>query len=482
MTSRDAPAQRSSRKRVLIGVALGMGIAVAIGGAFSAGLWTGNNSVSVAAPEVISSEPVTQMASAQRPTPSATVAPRRIPTCTVANYAADENLASFSGIVVDPVTGDVRFSRSADVALAPASVQKIITAGAALETLGPETTFSTTVLGTEDPEVVVLVGGGDATLSARAEDAASVYEGSPRIADLARLTIEALVDPSEEDSAVKISKVIVDAGLWDSEDSWVESWSRSATSNGFISHVTALQVDGDRQNPNDPLSRRSQDPVGKAASAFVAALRQAGNTARYVTISYEQAQSTGATLASVESRPVSELVTYMLKESDNTLAEMLARQVSLASGLGGTSASVGEALTSALAMYGLSPERVSLQDGSGLSPLNSVSPEYVADLLVEIYRSSTDLSLIAQALPVAGVDGSLDNRFFGDNAIAQSEVRAKTGSINGVRSLAGFITGADGADLVFAFFATGDVTDESRTALETLTTAVYSCGSNLADF
>jgi D-alanyl-D-alanine carboxypeptidase/D-alanyl-D-alanine-endopeptidase (penicillin-binding protein 4) len=51
-----------------------------------------------------------------------------------------------------------------------------------------------------------------------------------------------------------------------------------------------------------------------------------------------------------------------------------------------------------------------------------------------------------------------------------------------VRSLAGFITGADGADLVFAFFATGDVTDESRTALETLATAVYSCGSNLADF
>jgi len=276
--------------------------------------------------------------------------------------------------------------------------------------------------------------------------------------------------------------VIVDAGLWDSEDSWVESWSRSATSNGFISHVTALQLDGDRQNPNDPLSRRSQDPVGKAASAFVAALRQAGNTARYVTISYEQPQSTGATVASVESRPVSELVTYMLKESDNTLAEMLARQVSLASGLGGTSASVGEALTSALAPYGLSSEFASFQDGSGLSALNSVSPEYVADLLVEIYRSSTDLSLVAQALPVAGVDGSLDNRFFGDNAIAQSEVRAKTGSINSVRSLAGFITGADGADLVFAFFATGDVTDESRTALETLTTAVYSCGSNLADF
>ena len=206
MTSRDASAQRSSRKRVLIGVALGMGIAVAIGGAFSAGLWTGNNSVSVTAPDVIQSEPVTQMASAQRPTPSATVAPRRIPTCTVANYAVDENLASFSGIVVDPVTGDVRFSRSADSALAPASVQKIITAAAALEILGPETTFSTTVLATEDPEVVVLVGGGDATLSARAEDAASVYEGSPRIADLARLTIEALVDPNEEDAALSRSQ------------------------------------------------------------------------------------------------------------------------------------------------------------------------------------------------------------------------------------------------------------------------------------
>ena len=124
----------------------------------------------------------------------------------------------------------------------------------------------------------------------------------------------------------------------------------------------------------------------------------------------------------------------------------------------------------------LTPER------QGLSPENLVTPWYVGQLLVEAYRSETELSLIPDALPLAGVDGSLDDRFTGANAIAQAQVRAKTGSITGVRSLAGFVTGEDGADLVFAFFAGGDVGDAAKMAIDSVVTGVYSCGSNLADF
>jgi D-alanyl-D-alanine carboxypeptidase/D-alanyl-D-alanine-endopeptidase (penicillin-binding protein 4) len=61
-------------------------------------------------------------------------------------------------------------------------------------------------------------------------------------------------------------------------------------------------------------------------------------------------------------------------------------------------------------------------------------------------------------------------------------VFAKTGSITGTRSLAGYIEAEDATDLAFAFFALGEVGDDTRTAIETLVTAVYSCGSNLADF
>ena len=97
----------------------------------------------------------------------------------------------------------------------------------------------------------------------------------------------------------------MDASLWDPEDSWDSTWSTNAKSSGFISEVTALQVDGDRRDPAVALSPRTNDPVARAASAFVSALRAAGNTSRFVNISYGIADPDARVLASVESRPVS---------------------------------------------------------------------------------------------------------------------------------------------------------------------------------
>jgi D-alanyl-D-alanine carboxypeptidase/D-alanyl-D-alanine-endopeptidase (penicillin-binding protein 4) len=103
-------------------------------------------------------------------------------------------------------------------------------------------------------------------------------------------------------------------------------------------------------------------------------------------------------------------------------------------------------------------------------------------LLSDVARGDGPLAAIRESLPIAGVDGSLDDRFAGDNAIVHQRVLAKTGSITGVRSLAGFVTGDDEELLAFAFFAGGTVGDETRVAIETLVTAVYGCGSNLGDF
>ena len=281
---------------------------------------------------------------------------------------------------------------------------------------------------------------------------------------------------------MSITELIVDATLWDSGDNWDDSWAESARAKGFLSRVTALQVDGDRSNPAAAMSPRGNDPVTRAANTFVDALKAAGNTARSVTIRYENPDSEGAVLARVESRPVQELVTYMLKESDNTLAEFLARQVSLAEGLDGSQSSVGEALHQALEQYGVSAEGITIRDGSGLSAMNQVTPEYIAGILMEVFRSEGSIGFLAEALPIAGVDGSLDDRFGGENAVVTSRVQAKTGSISGTRSLAGFINGVDDSDRVFAFFATGAVDDDARTALETVVAGVYSCGANLADF
>jgi D-alanyl-D-alanine carboxypeptidase/D-alanyl-D-alanine-endopeptidase (penicillin-binding protein 4) len=172
----------------------------------------------------------------------------------------------------------------------------------------------------------------------------------------------------------------------------------------------------------------------------------------------------------------------MMKESDNTLAEMLARHVSLAQGAGGTAASLATVIPSVIAGLGLPTEGLVVQDGSGLSPLNQVSPSYIAMLLSEVARGDGPLAVVRDSLPIAGVDGSLDDRFAGENAIVHDRVLAKTGSITGVRALAGFVTGEDDEPLVFAFLSQGTVGDETRVAIESLVTAVYGCGSNLADF
>jgi D-alanyl-D-alanine carboxypeptidase/D-alanyl-D-alanine-endopeptidase (penicillin-binding protein 4) len=131
---------------------------------------------------------------------------------------------------------------------------------------------------------------------------------------------------------------------------------------------------------------------------------------------------------------------------------------------------------------GLPIDGITTRDGSGLSALNQVTPNYVGMLLAEVLRSQGSLAFLRESLAIAGVDGSLANRFGGENNVVHERVLAKTGSITGTRSLAGYIEAEDTTDLAFAFFAHGEVGDETRTAIETLVTGVYYCGSNLADF
>jgi D-alanyl-D-alanine carboxypeptidase/D-alanyl-D-alanine-endopeptidase (penicillin-binding protein 4) len=482
METDEKPVGRKRASRVGRVLAITLGAAVGLGAIAGAGfLGFANPSVDALIPIVVEADEA-EVLVAGRLNPQTPPASVRFPTCSLSPLLTDPRMDVFSGVVIDPWSGEVLFARASEGLLAPASVLKTVTAAAALSALGPDATFTTTVRAGETSQSVVLVGGGDPTLRSRSGESESVYAGAPSLTELAEQTIAAVSLGLEEGAKVSITELIVDATLWDSEDNWDDSWAESARAKGFLSRVTPLQVDGDRSNPAAALSPRGNDPVTRAARNFVDALKVAGNTARYVTIRYEKSDSEGAVLARVDSRPVQELVTYMLKESDNTLAEFLARHVSLAEGLDGSQSSVGEALNQALEQYGVSAEGITLRDGSGLSALNQVTPEYIAGILMEVFRSEGSIGLLAGALPIAGVDGSLDDRFGGDNSIVTSRVQAKTGSISGTRSLAGFIQGVDDSDFVFAFFATGTVDDDARTALETVVAGVYSCGANLADF
>jgi D-alanyl-D-alanine carboxypeptidase/D-alanyl-D-alanine-endopeptidase (penicillin-binding protein 4) len=155
----------------------------------------------------------------------------------------------------------------------------------------------------------------------------------------------------------------------------------------------------------------------------------------------------------------------MLKFSDNQIAETMLRTLGTLTGDG--SAEDGLAVVeSTLSGWGIEPDAYSLVDGSGMSRYSEIAPTALARLL----RRTSQLPgfrVYVDALPVASVDGTLSRRF--RSTAASRVVRAKTGSLSGVRSLAGYAVDGDGETLVFALLLNGyDSPNSVATALEDL--------------
>jgi len=464
----------------------GVALAIALGSAFVL-LGTGSlfAGVAVGTPEPVTaptSAPPTPEADPTRPVPAEAASTVPLRTCSIAGAASDPRLRALSAAVVDSASGQLLFDRGAGTPARSGSVLKVLTAAAALSELGPDHRMSTTVVDGGAEGTVVLVGGGDPTLSRLGAGQESVYAGAPTLGDLARQTIATwqAAHPDEQ-----ITELVLDATFWDPADKWDESWARSEQTIGYHSEVTALQVDGDRADPARETSPRSTDPVARAGQFFRDAL-WAADTGGVVSSALEV--STGAApqgtpqLGRVESQPVGVLVGQFLTDSDNSLAESLARVVSKHQGRDGSAASLTDAYVQALGLYGIDTTGLAIRDGSGLSEFNGVPPLYVAQLMTRVAAADAGLGPVRDALPVAGQSGTLQSRFTGDDAVARGQVRAKTGWIDTAYTLAGVIDAEDGTTLTFAFYAIGEaIDDDARAALDTLTTAAWRCGGNLSN-
>ncbi len=419
-------------------------------------------------------------ASVAAPLPTETVDPRSQPesvplashirTCSVASIIADSRLATFSGFVVNANTGETLFDRNGTTPQRTGSVLKVLTAAAALNVLGPSAQLSTRVIDGSSPGVIVLKGGGDPTL---ATTSSTVYSGAPLIATLAS---SAMAKYQELHPDVPITEIVLDSTMWDPADNWDSSWLRKEQEDGYQAQVTALMVNGGRQDASSSVSYRTTDPIGVAGQAFADAAGLSG-------VAFSMGSAVGSTvLAEVKSQPVSTLVGQMLISSDNVLAEMLARVVSKTMGFDGSSSSLAQAIPGALVEYGLDTTTVTIRDGSGLSDLNAVSPQFVTSLMIKVRANEKNLGLIYSSLPVAGQSGTLGSRFTGNNAIAAGHVIAKTGWLDSEYSLAGIVNAADGTPLSFAFYSIRDgITSDAKEAQDTLATGLFSCGDNLSN-
>jgi D-alanyl-D-alanine carboxypeptidase/D-alanyl-D-alanine-endopeptidase (penicillin-binding protein 4) len=148
------------------------------------------------------------------------------------------------------------------------------------------------------------------------------------------------------------------------------------------------------------------------------------------------------------SAPLKDVLTVMLKRSQNLYAETFARALGLNATGKGTFRAGKKVVEDVLENFGVPKGTYRYMDGSGLSRYDYISPDQILKILIAM-RNSADWEIWYNALPVAGVDGTLRNRMKG--SAAEGNVHAKTGTISNVRALSGYVTTASGEMLAFSF-------------------------------
>ena len=418
--------------------------------------------------------PTQSSTASESPSASATPTATALRACSVAEQAANPSLGTLQAVVLNAETGEVLYDRDANKPAATASVMKTLTAAAALMTVGPNYRATTKVMA--DPQsksVISLVGGGDVTLSKTAVGAQSIYKDAPKLSTLAtQVRVWA-----EKNNVTQIDEIILDSSMF-AGSAWESSWLRSDQDDGWISEVTALQIDGDRIRPAQFTSGRTGRPVLSAGEAFKKELGDFAKTALLV----ESPTPAGfVEIGSVQSQPMSRWITYILQRSENIQSEMIAKLVSKDLGFDGSFESFDPAFKRALGTTGLDFTGVRVRDASGLSQLNMVSPKFMAELMRLVNAEFADFGQIKRSLPIAGESGTLGGRFKGDIADAAGEILAKNGYIIDVHTLSGIINAKDGTVLTFAIYALGDTGSDVRDAIDTLATAFYRCGDDLSN-
>jgi serine-type D-Ala-D-Ala carboxypeptidase/endopeptidase (penicillin-binding protein 4) len=402
-------------------------------------------------------------------------------------------------------TGRTLYSRNAERLLLPASNMKILTLAVAAQQLGWDFRFDTQLLaagtianGTLDGDLIV-VGSGDPTIVDRDGSAAALF------ADWATRLRQAGVGTIR-------GRIVGDGGAF-AGAGFGAGWTWDDLSAGYGAGVSALQYNDNiagltitpGASPGTPAliavdpaetglevvnlvrtaaaaspsqvtiqrlagSARLElrgtvalhaAPIARTVSVenptqfFVASLRDAliangiaveGPAVDIETLPSPPTRDGAVSLVTHRSAPLADMAIRMMRLSENLYAETLLETLGLRSGdptaAGGLSVARG-----VLETWGVPASSVLQADGSGLSRYDYVTPSAIVDVLTHVERDDRLRGPFVDALPVPGEDGTLDNRL---GALA-SRIRAKTGSMTGVRTLSGYLTTAGGEQLVFSF-------------------------------
>jgi len=446
------------------------------------------------------------------PAPASAVASLRASIDSLADAPVFRN-AHWGILIVDPERGDTLYSRNAGKLFMPASNQKLLTGSVALATLGPDYRYRTIIgtTGTTRGGVLegdlVVMGAGDPSISdAMRADAFQFLRGladslrargitridgrvrsgrdafpdaplgfgwawddldyaysagvdelmfnegfgdvivqaGPNVGDSARVTLRA---PGSFAIRNEVRTVPARAGNGPSATRvrWegVVDGRRGTLRNELLLRGTIALGDV------DTVSAAFRDQNGAFLDVLTAALRDGGIALTDPEAPHDSTE-TAQPLFTITSPPLREILARMEKPSQNQIAEDLFKTLGLEkTGVG--SADSGRAVVERqLVAWGAQPTGAAVRDGSGLSRHDYVTPETIVTVL-DAMRKHEHFRIFYDALPIAGVDGTIRSRMRGTPA--ENNVHAKTGFVDKARSLSGYVTTADGRILLFSFLA-----------------------------
>jgi len=357
--------------------------------------------------------------------------------------------------------------RRADDALVPASTQKALVGAALLAELGPDFRFETRVVSDGPPRdgavgPLWLVGSGDPVLAT--PEYITWLQERPRYRLRQSTPLAALVDGLKAAGVQSVSGGILGDDSRFDRERIVPSWKATYVIDNEAGPLGALVVNGGF-TAYEPPERRATDPAVHAAAELTRLVEAVGITvagpagADTVPRSPDRPDEP-RTLASVRSAPLSELVAAMLRESDNSAAELLVKELGVVKAQDGSTPAGTRAVVDALAAAGLPTTGLRLNDGSGLDVGNRANCALLAAALRKPDRSGAPQ--LAPLLAVAGQTGTLSLRL-ADTPLA-GRLRGKTGSLNGVTGLVGYLDGR--RSLSFAFLANGAFSEAAGRLLQ----------------
>ncbi|MBM7553787.1 D-alanyl-D-alanine carboxypeptidase/D-alanyl-D-alanine-endopeptidase [Thalassobacillus pellis] len=412
-------------------------------------------------------------------------------------------------------SGELIFEHLADTRLKPASNMKLLTAAAALETLGKDYTFTTEVLAAGEVKgnklhgSLILKGKGDPTLMEEdfQEMAASLKEAGIRevkgsvIADDSWYDDERLSEDiswNDEDNyyASQISALSVspnedyDAGTvivaaYPADEKGKKARIEVTPSTDYVKVINRTKTVS-LDEPKDISIHREHgtneiivegeiplegsrarswvavwEPTGLALDLFKKALEEEGIKVKDQD-RFQNYRDDPGIIARHESMPLEELMIPFMKLSNNTHAEVLIKEMGkVVHGEGDFDKGL-EVVQSFLEENDINAEGMRLRDGSGMSHVNMISANALSKLLY-MAQGEEWFPVYLESLPVAGnserfVGGTLRHRMQG--TAAEENVKAKTGSLTGVTSLSGYVTNTTGEPLIFSIVLNNYVVDD----------------------